>query len=102
MGFGRWARAALPVAVLSIAMTAGITLAQTVLSAMAGYAFARLKFPGRDVLFFLVLGTMMIPFPVTLIPSFLIVADLGWLDTYQGLIVPRATFGFVKRPFTTI
>jgi multiple sugar transport system permease protein len=78
----------------SAVMALGITLAQTVLSAMAGYAFARLRFPGRDVLFFLVLGTMMIPFPVTLIPSFLIVADLGWLDTYQALIVPRAVSAF--------
>lgn len=78
----------------SVVMTVGITLAQTLLSAMAGYAFARLKFPGRNILFFLVLGTMMIPFPVTLIPSFLIVADLGWLNTYQGLIVPRAVSAF--------
>ena len=78
----------------SAVMTVGITLGQTLLSAMAGYAFARLKFPGRDALFFLVLGTMMIPFPVTLIPSFLIVADLGWLDTYQALIVPRVVSAF--------
>jgi hypothetical protein len=72
----------------------GITLGQTILSGMAGYAFARLRFPGRDALFFLVLGTMMIPFPVTLIPSFLIVADLGWLETYQALIVPRLVSAF--------
>lgn len=78
----------------SVIMAVGITVSQTVFSAMAGYAFARLRFPGRDVLFFLVLGTMMIPFPVTIIPSFLIVADLGWLDTYQGLIVPRAASAF--------
>ncbi len=78
----------------SALMTVGITLGQTVFSAMAGYAFARLKFPGRDVLFFLILGTMMIPFPVTLIPSFLIVANLGWLDTYQALIIPRVVSAF--------
>ncbi|MEX2540158.1 MAG: carbohydrate ABC transporter permease [Trueperaceae bacterium] len=78
----------------SAIMTIGITFAQTLLSAMAGYAFARLRFPGRNILFFLILGTMMIPFPVTLIPSFLIVADLGWLDTYQALIVPRAVSAF--------
>lgn len=78
----------------SAIMTVGITVGQTIFSAMAGYAFARLKFPGRDVLFFLILGTMMIPFPVTLIPSFLIVANLGWLDTYQALIVPRIVSAF--------
>ena len=78
----------------SAVMTLGITLGQTLFSAMAGYAFARLKFPGRDALFFLVLGTMMIPFPVTLIPSFLIIANLGWLDTYQALIVPRVVSAF--------
>ncbi|MEX2536098.1 MAG: carbohydrate ABC transporter permease [Trueperaceae bacterium] len=78
----------------SAIMTLGITAGQTLLSAMAGYAFARLRFPGRDALFFLVLGTMMIPFPVTLIPSFLIVANLGWLDTYQALIVPRVVSAF--------
>ena len=78
----------------SAIMTVGIVVLQTTLSAMAGYAFARLAFPGRNVLFFLVLGTMMIPFPVTLIPNFLIVAELGWLDTYAALIVPRAVSAF--------
>lgn len=78
----------------SAVMTVGIVLLQTLLSAMAGYAFARLRFPGRDVLFFLVLGTMMIPFPVTLIPNFLTVAQLGWLDSYQALIIPRAVSAF--------
>ena len=78
----------------STIMAVGITLAQTLLSGMAGYAFARLRFPGRDALFFVVLGTMMVPFPVTLIPSYIIVANLGWLDTYQALIVPRAASAF--------
>ena len=78
----------------SAIMAVGITLTQTIFSAMAGYAFARLQFPGRNVLFFLILGTMMIPLPVTLIPSFLIVAELGWLNTYQALIVPRAVSAF--------
>lgn len=78
----------------SAVMTAGITVAQTLFSAMAGYAFARLRFPGRNVVFLLVLGTMMIPFPITIIPSFLIVAHLGWLNSYQALIVPRAVSAF--------
>lgn len=78
----------------SAIMTIGITIAQTLFSAMAGYAFARLRFRGRNVLFFLVLGTMMIPFPITLIPSYLIIAQLGWINTYQALIVPRAVSAF--------
>lgn len=78
----------------SAIMAIGITLTQTLFSAMAGYAFARLDFPGRNVLFFLVIGTMMIPFPVTLIPSFLVVKSLGWIDTYQALIIPRAVSAF--------
>lgn len=78
----------------SLVMTTGIVLSQTLCSAMAGYAFARMRFPGRDVLFFLVLGTMMIPFPVTLIPSFLVVNALGWIDTYNALIIPRAVSAF--------
>ncbi|MBC7260810.1 MAG: carbohydrate ABC transporter permease [Chloroflexi bacterium] len=78
----------------SAIMAIGITLAQTLFSAMAGYAFARLKFPGRNALFYLVIGTMMIPPAITLIPSFLIVKRLGWIDTYQALIVPRAVSAF--------
>lgn len=78
----------------SLIMTAGIVLCQTLFSAMAGYAFARLRFPGRDLLLLLVLGTMMIPFPVTLIPSFLVVNALGWIDTYNALIIPRAVSAF--------
>lgn len=90
-----WTAAPFPRFFLNSAIMAiGITLAQTLFSGMAGYAFARLRFPGRDVLFFLILGTMMIPFPVTLIPSYIIVANLGWIDTYQALIVPRAVSAF--------
>lgn len=78
----------------STIMTVGITLGQTLFSAMAGYVFARIRFPGRNALFLLVIGTMMIPFPVTLIPSFLIVHWLGWIDTYQALIIPRIVSAF--------
>ena len=75
-------------------MTVALTVLQTLLSAMAGYAFARLRFPGRDLLFLGLLGTLMIPFPVTLIPNFLTVNALGWIDTYQALIIPRAVSAF--------
>lgn len=75
-----------------------VSLGETTLvcftSVLAGYAFARLRFPGRDLIFLIVLGTMMIPTQVTMIPSFILVKWLGWIDTYQGLIVPRAVMAF--------
>jgi ABC-type glycerol-3-phosphate transport system permease component len=55
---------------------------------MGGYAFARVRFPFRNTLFLAYLGTLMIPFVVDSIPLFVIVARLGWQDTYQGLILP--------------
>jgi ABC-type glycerol-3-phosphate transport system permease component len=57
-------------------------------STMAGFAFARLRFPGRNMLFLLVLATMMLPNVVTLIPTFLLFKGLGWLNTFLPLIVP--------------
>jgi multiple sugar transport system permease protein len=78
----------------SFIMAVGITSGQLLFSSLAAYAFARLRFPGRDVLFLVFLGTMMVPFHVTLIPSYLIVRWLGWLDTYQALIVPRLVSAF--------
>jgi multiple sugar transport system permease protein len=63
-------------------------------SAMAGYGFAKFQFPGRDVLFLLVLATMMIPFFVVLIPVFYLISKFGWVDTYAGLIVPNIVTGF--------
>jgi multiple sugar transport system permease protein len=64
-----------------------------VTSSLAAYAFARLTFRGRDALFLLLLGTMMLPGQVTLIPNFLIIYGLGWMNSYQALVVPGiATF----------
>jgi multiple sugar transport system permease protein len=78
----------------SSVMTGGIVSGQVLLSSMAGYAFARLRFPGRGILFGVVLATMMMPVYVTLVPSYLIVRTLGWLDSYTGLIVPRLVSPF--------
>lgn len=78
----------------SIVMTAGIVTGQVILSSLAAYAFARLRFPGRDALFLLFLGTMMVPFHVILIPSYLIIDRLGWIDSYSALIVPRTVSAF--------
>ncbi len=64
------------------------TLGVLLTSSLAAYAFARIKFWGRDVIFLIYLGTIMIPEWVLIIPIFLIVKELHWLNTYQGLIVP--------------
>lgn len=55
---------------------------------LAGFAFAQLKFPGRDFLFFFYITTLMIPFSVTLIPTYFIMIQLGWVNTYYALIIP--------------
>ena len=80
---------------LNSVVFAGVTAALTVLfDSMCAYALARLNFRGRNVAFWLVLVTLMVPFQVTLIPVFIELFHLGWLNTYQGLIVPRATSAF--------
>ena len=80
---------------LNSAVFAGITTALTVLfDSMCGYALARLRFRGRNLAFWLVLVTLMVPFQVTLLPVFIELFHFGWLNTYQGLIVPRATSAF--------
>ena len=67
----------------------GMTVLATVLaSALTGYGFARFRYPGREVLFLLVLSPMMLPAWVTTIPTFIIMSKLHWLDTYKPLIVP--------------
>ncbi len=67
-----------------------VTIGEVLTSALAAYAFARLRFPGRDKLFLLYLATLMIPGQVTIIPNFVIMRYLGWINTYQGLIIPSA------------
>ena len=59
------------------------------INSLAGYAFARLKFKGRNILFIITLATMMIPFQVVMIPLYLVVHKLGMYDTYAGLILPK-------------
>jgi multiple sugar transport system permease protein len=72
----------------------GVTLISLLFDSMTGYALARYEFRGRKVLFVLVLLALMLPFQVTLIPIFSLLSHLGWINTYQGLIVPRATSAF--------
>lgn len=81
----------LPVArfALNTALTAaGVVLLQLVLCVTAAYAFARLRFPGRDALFALFMLTMMVPPQTMIVPLFMLVHELGWLNSYLGLIVP--------------
>ena len=63
-------------------------IGQLVLSSLAAYAFVFLEFKGRDLLFYLFIATMMVPFEASIIPNFQIIRDLGWIDTYTGLAVP--------------
>ncbi len=75
--------------------TSGIIVFGVLLSSsLAGFAFAKYRFPGREFLFYLILATMMIPFFVTLIPVFFIVRQLGWIDSYQGLVIPGLTSAY--------
>ncbi len=93
--FGRFYLNSLFVAVV-------VTLGQLVTCSMAAYAFARMEFRGRDLLFYLFLGTMMVPAHVTMIPSFMILHWMGLIDTYGALILPglASAFGtFLLRQF---
>lgn len=84
------------------AVATSITLLHLTVSSLAAYAFARLRFPGRNRLFLAYLATLMVPGQVTLIPNFLIMKYLGWIDTYQALIIPQifSAFGtFLLRQF---
>ena len=71
-----------------------VTALQLLTASLAAFAFARLRFRGRDALFLLYLATMMIPFPVTMIPNFVIMRYLNWIDTFRALILPPAFSAF--------
>ncbi|MFM9279770.1 carbohydrate ABC transporter permease [Paenibacillus jiagnxiensis] len=93
--FGRWLFNSVVIGVV-------VTGLNLLFNSMAGYALARLNFPGRNLLFIVILGVLMIPTQVTMIPNFLILKGFGWLDTYQGMIIPSmisATYIFMMRQF---
>jgi multiple sugar transport system permease protein len=93
--FGRWL-------FNSIAIALSVTLLNLLLNSMAGYALARLRFVGKRFWFFLILAVLAVPAQITLIPTFLILKAIGWLNSYQGMIVPsmvNATFIFMMRQF---
>jgi multiple sugar transport system permease protein len=72
----------------SAIVTVTVTVFQILISSLAAFAFARLRFRGRETIFLLYLATLMIPVQVTLIPNFLIIRNLGWYNTYLALTVP--------------
>lgn len=74
----------------SVFVALAVTAAQVGTSACAAYSFARLKFPGRDKIFFGYLATMMVPGAVTMIPVFILLRYMGWIDSYKALILPGA------------
>jgi len=83
-------------------MTVGRTLGQLLFCSLAAYAFARIRFPGHNVLFVLFLSVLMVPFQVFIIPQYIIMQHLGWIDTMKALIVPGmfSAFGtFLLRQF---
>jgi multiple sugar transport system permease protein len=86
----------------SVYIATTTTVSQLFFCSLAGFAFAKYEFRGREILFTLVLATGMIPFMAIVIPLFIVVRDLGWLDSYTGLIVPSlvSPFGiFLMRQF---
>ena len=99
--FGRWL-------INSTIVSITCVVSNLVLCSLAGYAFARLRFPGKRLLFLAILATLMVPFQVVMIPTLLIVKHLGLVDTLPALIVPNLVtpFGiyllrqfFVSLPF---
>ncbi|MBD2081649.1 carbohydrate ABC transporter permease [Leptolyngbya sp. FACHB-17] len=93
--FGRWLFNSAIVAIF-------VTLFNLLFNSMAGYALARVQFPGNRLFFFLVLAVLVVPAQITLLPKFLILKSLGWLNSYQGLVAPtvvNATFIFMMRQF---
>jgi multiple sugar transport system permease protein len=86
----------------SMIVAGAVTIITLIVSTMAAYAFARLRFPGRDNILLAYLGTLMVPQAMLVIPLFLLISKIGWINTYQGLILPMAfsSFGaFLLRQF---
>jgi alpha-1,4-digalacturonate transport system permease protein len=75
------------IALIAVVVTVFINL-------LCGYTFAKYKFPGRDVLFLLLISTLMIPIQVIMVPEFFIVSKLGWVNSWWGVLVPRAAEAF--------
>ncbi len=90
----------------SFIVASATTFLQILTAMLSAYAFSRLNFKGRNLIFYIFLATMMIPGQLLMIPQYLIVAKFGWINTYQGLIVPYAatalTTFFLRQFFLAI
>jgi ABC-type glycerol-3-phosphate transport system permease component len=90
----------------TIFVASSVMLLVLATSSLAAYAFARMQFPGRETIFLLFLSMMMVPMPVYLVPSYVILTRLGWVDTYYALIIPWAAHVFsifwLRQHFRTI
>jgi len=78
----------------SVIISAGTVVLTLIICSMSGYAFALLRFPAKNLLFGILLMTMMIPWVVSIIPWYIIMARFGWIDTYQAIILPAGVNGF--------
>ncbi|MBX7135725.1 MAG: carbohydrate ABC transporter permease [Fimbriimonadaceae bacterium] len=78
----------------SLIVTVGVVVGQLFVTSLAAYGFARMQFKGRDAIFYLFLLSLMFAGPVTQLPVYLLVRNLGWLDTYAALIVPGISSAF--------
>lgn len=78
----------------SFIVSAAVVVGQLITASLAAYAFSFLVYPGRSILFFLFLSTLMIPWEATIIPNYITIRSIGWLDTYQGLAVPFMATAF--------
>lgn len=78
----------------SLFVTVTVVVGQLLVSSLAAYGFARLRFPGREAIFALFLGSLMFAGPITQLPVYLIARSAGWLDTYWALIIPGVSSAF--------
>lgn len=78
----------------SFIVSTGVTIGVLVTSALFAYVLVYFNFPGKAILLFIALGSLMVPFEATLIPNYLLIAQLRWTDSYQGLILPFTASGF--------
>lgn len=90
----------------SFVVASVVTVGQLITSSLAGYALANLDFPGKQLFFFAILGTLMIPWESTIVPNYLSITSWGWKDSYQALIAPFLASGFgiflLRQYFLTI
>ena len=87
MSFGKYLRN-------SLIITSILTVVEVTLGVLSAYAFAFLRFPGRNALFILVIAALMVPNQITIISNYALVANLGWRNTFQGIIIPLAGVAF--------